>query len=88
MLIKKILNSFWIFLKRKYHLGETYIPATLEELQKLEDQAIKYKEKGNFRLYDNLHNSIWKTKYSYLSGNCWVEQMSLYAIIKFLFGIR
>jgi hypothetical protein len=61
-----------------------YISATPEELKRLENQAIKYKEDGDDRLYIALHTPMYKTKYSYFTTNSFILSASLYGGMEFL----
>jgi hypothetical protein len=85
MTIKQILNPVGALFEQRKRLNETREPATMEELQKLENQAIEYKEKGDFRLYNALHKPMEKTKYKYLFADEGIRQnISLYYAIKSL----
>jgi hypothetical protein len=78
MTIKQVLNPLRALFEARKRLNETREPATMEELQKLENQAIEYKEKGDSRLYNVLHTPIGKTRYRYLTDDRNVQKVSLY----------
>jgi hypothetical protein len=74
MTIKQILNPVGALFEKRKRLNETREPATMDELQKLESQAIEYKRKGDDRLYNALHTPIGETKYRYLTSDPIVKE--------------
>jgi hypothetical protein len=82
--IVQILDPLIYLLQKLKHLNETYEVGTVEELQKLENQTVELREKGDSRLYDALHTPIRKTKYKYLSNDPFVRGVALYGSMEFI----
>jgi hypothetical protein len=81
MNIARILDPLGHLLKRRRILNETREVGTMDELQKLENQAIELKEKGDSRLYDALYTPMEDTKYKYLSSESVIRGETLYSAL-------